>query len=150
MTTLTIRPVQPADAEGWLRLRSQLWPEGSAVEHRDEIEAFIDGRAGEPLAVLVAERRGALVGFAELSIRSCAEGCHTNRIAYLEGWFVPPEQRRQGVGRALVAAAEKWALEAGCTEFASDTAAGNAASAAAHAAVGFENAGTVVCFRKTL
>jgi aminoglycoside 6'-N-acetyltransferase I len=54
------------------------------------------------------------------------------------------------VGRELVAAAEAWAREQGCREFASDTQLENTVSAAAHLALGFEDAGIVRCFRKTL
>ena len=150
MSALAIRPVERTDAEGWLRLRCQLWPEGAEQEHREEIDAFLDGRASEPVAVLVAVRPGVLIGFVELSIRPCAEGCRTSRIAYLEGWFVAPEERRKGVGRALAKAVEKWGRDAGCRELASDTTPNNVASISAHAAVGFESVGTVLCFRKVL
>jgi len=86
----------------------------------------------------------------ELSIRPQAEGCHTDRVAYLEGWFVVPQARGRGVGRALVAAAEAWGRSEGCREFASDAQADNAVSAAAHQALGFSEAGQVRCFRKDL
>src|SRR5215469_10402028 len=150
MAALTVRPVEDADGESWLQLRVQLWPEESEHEHREEMAMFLRGELGEPLAVLVAESQGALVGFAELSIRPTAEGCRTNRIGYLEGWFVAPAERRKGVGRALVEAAERWARELGCTEFASDTSPANVPSIRAHVALGFENLGTVLCFRKSL
>jgi len=91
-----------------------------------------------------------VVGFAELSTRPCAEGCTTNRIGYLEGWYVVPEARGRGVGRALVEAAQDWAREQGCSEFASDTEAGNEISGAAHRANGFEEVGLIRCFRKDL
>lgn len=147
----TVRPVAARDAGAWLAMRCALWPDGSEREHRHEIDRFLEGQAAEPLAVLVAEdERGRLVGFAELSIRPCAEGCRTNRVAYLEGWFVAPAARRRGVGRALVEAAEGWGCDQGCREFASDAAVDNAASAAAHRAVGFADAGVVLCFRKDL
>lgn len=45
---------------------------------------------------------------------------------------------------------EEWARSQGCTELASDTEADNAASAAAHRALGFEEAAVVRCFRKSL
>lgn len=132
-------------------MRRELWPEGSATEHTAEIEAYFDGRARSPLIVLVAvDDEGRPVGFAELSIRWCAEGCLTDRVAYLEGWYVLPAARRKGMGKALVAAAEEWARAQGCSEFASDTEVGNELSALAHAAVGFEDVGLVRCFRKLL
>jgi aminoglycoside 6'-N-acetyltransferase I len=93
---------------------------------------------------------GRILGFAELSIRPYAEGCTSDRVAYLEGWFVVPEARRQGVGRSLVAAAEQWGRGEGCTEFASDTPGDNVISAMAHRALGFIEVGSVRCFRKDL
>jgi aminoglycoside 6'-N-acetyltransferase I len=87
---------------------------------------------------------------AELSVRPCAEGCLTSRVAYLEGWYVVPEARRRGVGRALLQEAEDWGRTQGCTEFASDTQPDNDGSIAAHRALGFEDAGLVRCFRKEL
>ncbi len=132
-------------------MRCVLWPEGSEAEHRTEIGRFLAGEALAPSAVLVAEDRGEnVVGFAELSIRWCAEGCRTERVAYLEGWFVDSRARGRGVGRALIAAAEEWGRRQGCTEFASDAQENDEASAAAHRAVGFTEAGLVRCFRKDL
>jgi len=146
-----IRAARPDDAQVWCGMRHALWPEGSAEEHAGEIEEFFAGRAREPLAVLVAESiSGQLSGFAELSIRPYAEGCETDRVGFLEGWYVIPEARVQGVGRALVEAAEAWARDQGCTEFASDTEADNERSAAAHRALGFTEVALIRCFRKDL
>jgi aminoglycoside 6'-N-acetyltransferase I len=95
-------------------MRCALWPEGSDTEHREEIERFFAGRLREPLTALLATNHsGDPVGFAELSIRSYAEGCVTDRVAYLEGWYVVPGARRQGVGAALVRSAEEWARSQG-------------------------------------
>ena len=148
---ITVRPAKPNDAAAWLQLRHALWPEGSEAEHREEIARFFAGTAQEPLSVLLAEDgAGCPVGLAELSIRSCAEGCQTDRVAYLEGWFVAPKARCQGIGRALIAAAEEWGRAQGCREFASDAQATNEVSAAAHRALGFSEVGLVQCFRKNL
>ena len=130
-------------------MRGELWPDQTGG-HADEVARFFAGRLKIPLAVLVAEEDRTLVGFAELNIRPYAEGCTTDRVAFLEGWFVEPKDRGRGVGRALVAAAEAWAIDQGCTEFASDTLADNTASAAAHKALGFEEVEVVRCFRKSL
>jgi len=89
-------------------MRSALWPEGSESEHRDEIDRFLAGQLSQPLATLLAmSSSGDAVGFLELSIRAYAEDCVTDHVAYLEGWYVVPEARRQGVGAALVHAAEE-------------------------------------------
>lgn len=148
--TALIRPATPEDAAAWLRLRCQLWPEGKEEDHRQDIAAFFAGTAHEPTAVLVAEKAGRLIGIAELSIRPYAVGCTTDQVAFLEGWFVLPSERRRGTGRELLRQAEAWGRSAGCLEFASDTQPDNAVSIAAHLAAGFDEAGMMVCFRKRL
>jgi len=132
-------------------MRCDLWPEGSAAEHGGEIDAFFAGTLKMPLAVLIAlDGSGEAIGFAELSIRAYAEDCVTDRVAYLEGWYVVPQARRHGAGRALVQAAEQWARSQGCTEFGSDALLENELSAAAHRALGFEETVQIRCFKKLL
>ncbi|MDQ5857015.1 MAG: GNAT family N-acetyltransferase [Acidobacteriota bacterium] len=145
-----VRSVRVDDAPAWLRMREGLWPDEMG-SHATEIEQFFAGTLSMPLAVLIAgDDSEKPVGFAELSIRNYAEDCVTDRVAYLEGWYVVPEARRRGVGRALVAAADEWARSQGCTEFASDALIDNEASAAAHRALGFEETVQIRCFRKQL
>jgi len=149
---ILIRFANPRDADSWLSMRISLWPDSSESEHREEIERFFAGHAREPQAVLLAEdgTSGNVIGFAELSIRAYAEGCMTDRVAYLEGWYVTPECRRRGVGGALIAAAEEWCRSQSCRELASDTPPGNEASAAAHLQLGFTEVGLIRCFRKEI
>lgn len=147
---MLLRSIQQSDSADWERMRQQLWP-SPAGEHAAEIELFFRGDRRNPSEVLIAiEESGRAVGFAELSIRPYAEGCYSGRVAYLEGWFVEGPHRRKGVGGALVKEAEGWARAQGCTEFASDTEVGNAASAAAHERLGFEEVDRIICFRKAL
>ena len=147
---MQIRSATPREEADWLRMRHALWPEGSG-DHVAEIERYFAGQLKEPLEVLLAfDDRGNAIGFAELSIRAYAEDCVTDRVAYLEGWYVDPSSRRAGVGRALVQAAEQWARAQGCTEFGSDALIDNDISLAAHLALGFEETVQLRCFRKAL
>ncbi len=148
---LTIRLAEPRDAAEWAVMRHALWPDGPLEEHRAEIAGYFAGAAPEPLAVLVAAApEGRLIGFAELGERPFAEGCATRPVAYLEGWYVADAERRRGVGRALVAAAEAWAQAQGYRELASDTEFTNEESAGAHRALGFHEVALIRCFRKEL
>jgi len=148
---IEVRPASAPDKAVWLRMRQALWPEDDGNSHAHEIDEFFAGRRNMPLEVLLAvDERGDPIGFAELSIRAYAEDCDTDRVAYLEGWYVSPQFRRRGVGRALVGAAEGWARAQGCTEFASDALLDNATSAAAHRALGFTETVQIRCFKKTL
>jgi aminoglycoside 6'-N-acetyltransferase I len=150
-STIAVRHITSEDAATWLAMRRALWPEADDGEHAGEVERFFRGEAREPAAVLLAEDGdGGAVGFAELSVRPYAEGCRSDRVAYLEGWWVAPGARRQGVGRALVEAACAWGRGEGCPELASDAEADNQLSAAAHSALGFEEVGLIRCFRRDL
>lgn len=148
---IVVRHATLEDRTAWHRMRCDLWPEGSSTEHAAEIDEFFAGKLTMPLAVLLAvDESSEAVGFAELAIRPYAEDCVTDRVAYLEGWYVAPHARRRGVGRALIAAAERWAIGQGCSEFASDALLDNEASAAAHRAVGFAETVQIRCFKKVL
>jgi aminoglycoside 6'-N-acetyltransferase I len=139
--------VTPRDAPAWERMRGALWP----GEHVREVAAFFAGDRHNPAEVLIANGDdGTPLGFAEVSVRNYAEGCQPGRVAYLEGLYVEPDARRTGVAAALVAAAEAWGREQGCTEFASDTGPDNLVSQAVHLALGFEEADRTVCYRKDL
>ena len=148
---VSTRSVTAQDANAWLRMRCDLWPDGTEAEHREEIERYLAGRSDEPLQVIVAvAESGEPIGIAELSIRPYAEGCRTRNVAYLEGWYVRPAARGRGVGRALIQATERWASSRGCAELASDAESDNDTSRRAHSALGFEEVGLIRCFRKEL
>ena len=147
---IDVRPAAPDDREAWLRMRIALWP-GDDGSHAAEIDEYFAGTLREPLQVLLAvDGNGNAVGFAELFIRDYAEDAGTDRVAYLEGWYVEPQARRQRVGRALIAAAEEWARVQGCTEFGSDALIDNDISAAAHRALGFVETAQIRCFLEVL
>jgi aminoglycoside 6'-N-acetyltransferase I len=145
-----IRRVNADDAAAWLRMREALWPDETG-SHAQEVRDYLAGRLNMPLEVLLAvDDAGTPLGFVELSIRAYAEDCITDRVAYLEGWYVVPDARRQGIGAALVRAAEDWGRAQGCTEFASDAVLDNDVSAAAHRALGFDETVQIRCFKKNL
>ena len=137
-----------ADAADWLRLRVALWPH-AAAESPDEIAQIIE--SPDLSAFIARDVEGVPLGFAEVAIRrDYVNGCDTSPVGFLEGIFVLPAARMQGVARALVDAAADWVLSKGCTEFASDAALDNAASHRMHAALGFTETQRVVYFRKVL
>jgi aminoglycoside 6'-N-acetyltransferase I len=118
-------------------------------DHPQEIAAHF-AKPPESFECLLAVIDGEVVGFAEVGLRPYAEDCRTSPVGYLEGIYVTEARRGQGVGRTLVAAAEQWARDQGCAEMASDRELVNEASAAFHAATGFQEAARIVCYRKAL
>lgn len=145
-----VRALAPGDLEAWLRLRRALWPEAAARELMREAETYVAGAGPLAAVFLAAAPSGELLGMLELSLRSYAEGCEATPVPYVEGWYVVPAARRQGVGRALMAAAEDWARDRGHTELASDTLIDNRVGEHAHGALGFVEVERAIHFRKDL
>ncbi len=147
---LKIRRATARDRSEWFRMRSALWPHALA-DHPQEIDAYL-GDSGERSAVFVAEHpSGAhLSGFLEARLRDYADGCSTSPVAYIEGWYVDPEIRKAGVGAALIEAAESWGRSLGLAELASDSEFQNDLGHQAHLALGFQEVGRIVQFRKPL
>jgi aminoglycoside 6'-N-acetyltransferase I len=132
----------------WLRMRCALWPDEKAA-HGTDMASWL---ARPDTVVLIAERPGGagLAGFAEAGARPFADGCETSPVAHLEGWYVDPDVRRQGIGTALIRAVEAWARDCGYREFASDALLDNIDSHRAHEALGFVEVERAVRYRKTL
>jgi aminoglycoside 6'-N-acetyltransferase I len=150
---MVIRPVQDSDAAEWLRLRMALWPDATPEREAQEIAHFLAVPARPALPTLHAafvcpRPDGGLCGLVEVAIHDTAPGCTTDRIGYLEAWYVDADRRGLGLGRALVEAAEAWARAAGCREMASDTTPSYPVSPAAHAALGYQEVERA--FRKDL
>ena len=151
--SVLIRPARPSDCSQLARMRAALWPTSSAEEHARELGPILEGTASLsfPLVNFVAEASGQLVGFLEADLRSHADGCDPSHpVGFIEGWYVDPDWRGQGVGRKLLAAAEDWARRQGCREMASDTWIDNEPSQRVHEAAGYIVVDRCVHYRKVL
>ena len=125
---VTIRPLEEHDETEWMRLRIALWPHYSLTEMLKEMAELRRDLEHQPVFVAEAPD-GGLCGLMEVAIHTSAPGCTTQRIGYLEAWYVDPAWRKQGIGRRLVDVAEAWSISQGCREMASDTDAGYPLSA---------------------
>jgi aminoglycoside 6'-N-acetyltransferase I len=144
-----VRPLAETDISDWFRLRKLLWDQSTDAEHKVEMMDIYEHTDSQ--LVLVAETdQERLVGFLEASIRPFVEDCHSDHVGYLEGWFVEPDYRKNGIGRKLVQTAENWAREKGCVEMASDAEIGNDSSLNAHQNLGYEETSRLVHLRKDL
>ena len=147
---MKVRLATRDDLVAWCDSRTALWPDADPRELRAEAEAHFAG-GGLLQAVFVCEDGASrIVGMLELSCRPYADGCVSSPVPYVEGWYVRPDSRRQGIGRALMNAAERWALAHGYSEIASDALIENAVSERAHKTLGFEEVERVIHFRNSL
>jgi|SRR5271165_346049 len=146
-----IRTFRDSDKPEWLRMRRALWPALAS-------DAVLEARDGEQwlarkdAAIFVfdpgiSDRLG---GFLEVGERPFADGCNSSPVGFIEGWYVDPAFRGQGIGRALMRAAEHWSLTSGYCEIASDTHLESSESQAAHLKAGFAEVERVVRYKKAI
>jgi aminoglycoside 6'-N-acetyltransferase I len=135
---------------GWLPLREALWPHCSRAEHLAEMASCVSS-PDRYAQFLAYGQNGEPIGLAEASIRTdYVNGATTAPVGFLEALYVIPEARRRGAATQLVVAVSDWAVSAGCSELASDTALENELSQKVHKALGFQETERVVFFRKSL
>lgn len=145
----SIKRCTSVEQVGWLALRLALWP-AERDEHLDEMQELC-AQTGRYAQFLAYSPRGEPRGLVEVALRSdYVNGTDSSPVGFLEGLYVDPACRRQGIAALLVSTAEKWCREQGCTEMASDALLENTASYAMHQALGFEETERVVYFRKSL
>ena len=129
-------------------LACRLWPEHSPGELRVEIGERL---CREDACFFLKYEGMQAIAFAQCQLRrDYVEGTETSPVGYLEGIYVREDFRRRGVARELLAACEQWARKQGCREFASDCELTNRESERFHRALGFGEAGRIICFVKKL
>ena len=144
MGEISIRRMEPGDAEAAARLSTDLGYPATTEEIEERLTDLLPREKHE---VLVAELEGAVVGWIHVQdSRLLVE----RPRADITGLVVDGEARRAGVGRALVEAAERWAIERGADRIRVRS---NVIREDAHAfypALGFVVAKTSTTFQKRL
>ena len=127
----------------------KLWPDSCVEALRDDfLEVIADEDSG---VFLYRAGENGFAGFIQLSLRhDYVEGCDGSPVAYVEGIYVEEAFRRCKVAQALIAFAETWGTQKGCTELASDCELTNTLSIQFHSGSGFVETNRLVCFKKSL
>ncbi|WP_013323076.1 aminoglycoside 6'-N-acetyltransferase [Gloeothece verrucosa] len=144
-----IDKIQPEERQQWLIMRHQLWPDSDFTELQQETEEII--KQPDILPVFVARNsEKELIGFLEAAFRDYVDGCNSTPVPYIEGLYVKPEYRNQGIAKALIQTMENWAKQQGYTEIASDTTLENIISQTLHQQLGFEAVERIIIWRKSI
>lgn len=112
--------------EGGLRVEAQ--------DRSDAVHAILEGGAA---TALLALERGRAVGYAVLAYGYSIE--YGGRDAFLDELYVEPDRRGQGIGRALVAYAERVAREDGARALHLEADHGNQPAADLYRSLGYED-----------
>ena len=143
-----IRKAELKDLSVLAELSCQLWPHHTAEEMLAE---YSTGITNPDAVFFLAYAEETAIGFAQCQLRNdYVEGTNSSPVGYLEGIYVLPDHRHEGVAKQLLKACESWAKNRGCTEFASDCELDNVQSLKFHMNVGFEEANRIICYTKKL
>lgn len=137
-----------ADARAVAQLAGKMWVSHTIDDLTREFEELL---ADPEAAVFLYDVDGKAVGFAQCQLRhDYVEGTEHSPVGYLEGIYVEPDWRRNGIAGKLLSACESWARQQGCREFASDCEITNSESLRFHLGLGFTEANRIICFTKKL
>lgn len=144
---MNIRQATVGDSHVLASMACQLYETGSAKL----VDEFAALTASSEAACFLAFEGETPIGFAQCQLRhDYVEGTSTSPVGFLEGVWVHPAHRRQGVARKLVEACCQWAAQVGCSEFASDCEIDNLDSLAFHLSIGFSEVGRTIWFHRRL
>lgn len=133
----------------WITMCLALWPHAKKKELEKEYRN--DLKSNKYKSILAQNKAGDYLGFINISLRSdYVQGASSSPVAYIEGIYVKPKYRKQGVAKKLVHEAEKWAKKQRCTELGSDTELHNTESQVFHENMGFKKDEIIVHFIKEL
>lgn len=126
----------------------ELWTDSTFEEEYENFSMLLNS---ESEICYLAREQETYIAFIHISIRNdYVEGATELPIAYIEAVYVKPDYQKRGIGKNLVNAAEKWALQNGCKQIASDTGLNNTAGINFHRHAGFTEANRIICFVKEL
>ncbi len=148
-----IKTATKEDALTVAKLAIQMWEDNILEELAGEFEELIAKKDAQVFLKYAQDQNGnnRAVGFAQCQLRyDYVEGTESSPVGYLEGIFIEETYRGMGFAKELLCACQTWAKEKGCTEFASDCELDNTGSLKFHMAMGFEEAGRIICFTKKL
>lgn len=125
-----------------------LWPDCSFEEEFKNCKRILDS---DKETCFLVQIRKKYIAFIYLNLRfDYVEGTNSSPVVYIEGIYVKPEFRNQGIGKILIEIGQSWGIENGCNEFASDAELHNEASIEFHKKVGFKEVNRSVNFSKEI
>ena len=147
MSNLAVRPARLDDLDQIVALRVALLREYRDHPLYTNLREDVHDRARELYfsqltapdeTILLAERAGRVVGLLRCVDTPGSPLLMPERYCYVSSVYVVPAERRRGVLRALLAAAERWCEQRGLAEMRLHNAASARTAAAVWSAFGFE------------
>ncbi|ADB38349.1 aminoglycoside 6'-N-acetyltransferase [Spirosoma linguale] len=145
---MVIEPLSTHTINDVVELVLELWPD---CTHDEELENYSRLLNSPNDACYLAKVGASYIAFILISIRhDYVEGSDDSPVGYIEGIYVRPDYRKQGIANKLIRVAEDWARQKGLTQLGSDTEITNSSSIDFHRKAGFQEVERIVCFIKDL
>ncbi|WP_171943887.1 GNAT family N-acetyltransferase [Streptococcus suis] len=142
---MSIKSVTEETVSVWGSFASSVWQTDKQVL----MEEFAEGKF--PFEFLYYSSSGIAVAWISLSLRhDYVEGCQFSPVAYVEGIFVHPDYRGQGIAEELLHFAEGWAKSRGISQLGSDAELDNLLSQKFHIKHGFREVSRTVHYVRNL
>jgi len=135
--------------EPLLQMSLKLWTDYEKEELISQLKQTTQQKKNKIYLAKAAD--GKRIGFSIFSLRTdYVEGADQSPTGYLEGIFVEPDHRGDGIAREFIKMGESWCKAHGCTQMGSDTWLTHKESRAFHKKVGFWEEEEIVHFLKDI
>ncbi len=146
---MEIRQATKKDFNGLLEMALLLWPDDPESQVRKDVQEMLS--SSRQAVFVCLDKNNKYTGFIDVSTRrEYVPGATVFPIGYIEGIYVRSAYRRKGIATKLVECGEKWALEKGCQQIASDTWVWNTISQEFHTRAGFMEKERLVTYIKRI
>ncbi len=146
---MNIYKITRQNFDDWVSMGVALWPNHSKKEIAKEFNEQI--RSKKYQTFIYKDKNNQSIAFINLSLRTdYVDGSSSSPIVYIEGIYVKPKYRKQGIAQKLIQKTEKWAQKLGCQELGSDTELDNINSQKFHKKLGFQETNRTVNFIKKI
>ena len=144
-STVKLTKITREDLAQWKAMRKELYPTLDEMFDEKEMERIFNHK--EWACQLITDYNETILGFVEISLRNFVDGCLSSPVAYIEGLFLKPQYRQQGLGKEVIKQIMAWCIQHGYSELATDTELENLNAQAFYKSVGFQETYRVVEFR---
>ena len=149
MQTINYTDFKNEDFEALLKMSQKLWTDFEESALKSLLKENIQLEKNKILMAKTVE--GESIGFSFFSIRTdYVEGATQSPTGYLEGIFIEPDYRKNGIAKEFLRLGESWCKEKGCVQMGSDTWLTHKESRAFHKKLGFWEEEEVVHFLKNI
>ncbi|WP_375586058.1 GNAT family N-acetyltransferase [Cyclobacterium xiamenense] len=146
---ITYSTFQKSDFESLLKMGLKLWTDYGESKLAEQLERVCS--LNNQKILIAKNSKDIAIGFSIFSIREdYVEGADKTPTGYLEGIYVEPQFRKNGIAKRFLQMGEQWLKTKNCTQIGSDTWLTDIESRKFHKKIGFWEEDELVHFLKNI